>query len=234
MQPPLHESMTVPGDAATRARRSMTNVNWPTALSNTQKRCSALSVRRSPAADQDVPSRPLPRRNQSLMRYWYADGLGLSAEPMVASFGFPLAFWQPSLPCSRDNPLELLAEHWVVGMSPNPSWVNCCTVYPGLSFRSSATAAAASAFCPRQAYAEARSSRRPERLPGRHRLEAPVDGLSVPRQVRVRVAEDKIPEYNSGSRGLRRIACSTGANASAARPMAIKFRARPTYTAVWL
>src|SRR5437773_665530 len=26
----LHESMTTPGDAATRARRSMTNVNWPT------------------------------------------------------------------------------------------------------------------------------------------------------------------------------------------------------------
>ena len=39
-------------------------------------------------------------------------------------------------------------------MSPSPSWTNCCTVYPGLSFRRSATAAAASAFCPRQAYAE--------------------------------------------------------------------------------
>ena len=29
----------------------------------------------------------------------------------------PLAFWQPSLTCSLDNPLEFLAEGWIVGSS---------------------------------------------------------------------------------------------------------------------
>ena len=31
--------------------------------------------------------------------------------------GFALAFWQPSLTCSLDNPLEFLAEGWIVGSS---------------------------------------------------------------------------------------------------------------------
>src|SRR5205823_11820383 len=44
-----------------------------------------------------------------------------------------------------------------VGLSeyPDPSCASCSTVKPGRTLSSSATAAAASAFCPRQAYAEA-------------------------------------------------------------------------------
>jgi hypothetical protein len=31
--------------------------------------------------------------------------------------GYALAFWQPSLTCSLDNPLEFLFEGWIVGNS---------------------------------------------------------------------------------------------------------------------
>jgi hypothetical protein len=51
-----------------------------------------------------------------------------------------------------------------VGLSeyPDPSCASFCTVKPGRTLRSSSTAAAASAFCPRQAYAEARSVQAPQ------------------------------------------------------------------------
>jgi len=39
------------------------------------------------------------------------------ARDVVATFGIALAFWQPSLTCSLDNPLEFLAEGWIVGNS---------------------------------------------------------------------------------------------------------------------
>ena len=54
-------------------------------------------------------------------------------------------------PCPK-NPRKTNPSH-----DPYPEYYRC-TVYPGLSLRSSATAAAACAFCPRQAYAEARST----------------------------------------------------------------------------
>src|SRR5438093_7710279 len=51
-----------------------------------------------------------------------------------------------------------------VGLSEysDPSCASCFTVKPGLTFKSSVIAAAASAFCPRQAYAEARSVQAPQ------------------------------------------------------------------------
>ena len=45
------------------------------------------------------------------------DGAPSGARDVVATFGFALAFWQPSLTCSLDNPLILLAESWIVGKS---------------------------------------------------------------------------------------------------------------------
>jgi len=41
----------------------------------------------------------------------------LEQRDVVAAFGVALVFWQPSLACSLDNPLEFLAEGWIVGSS---------------------------------------------------------------------------------------------------------------------
>src|SRR4029453_10079508 len=113
---------------------------------------------------------------------------------MVASFGFPLAFWQPSLTCSLDNPLILLAERWVVGKSPSflgqllhrVSW----SQLEELRNRGRPPGALPAPGVRRGEI----DVGEPERLPSRNRLEAPVDRLRVARQVRVRVAEDEIPD----------------------------------------
>ena len=69
------------------------------------------------------------------------------------------------------------------------------TVKPGRTFRSSATAAAASAFCPRQAYAAARSVQAPQNdFPVAVDFRHHSIGLRVTRQVRVRVAQDVVPD----------------------------------------
>lgn len=81
----------------------------------------------------------------------------------------------------------------------NASSAICCAVNPGLNLRISETAAAA--VWPRHAYAEARSTRACEKiLQAATDLRHQFDRRGVPRQVRVRVADDLAPEEEIGDR----------------------------------
>src|SRR4030095_692120 len=109
--------------------------------------------------------------------------------PALAADRSRLVFWQPGLACSLDNPLEFLAERWIVGILRS-------VLRQGLYCES------------RSDLQKLRNRRRrfgfltspgirggevcpgaPERLTGCRRLQAPFDRRRVARQVGVRVAQ---------------------------------------------
>ena len=136
-------------------------------------------LRISPMAPS-VPSRPAFSADKAL------DGAPSGARDVVATFGFALAFWQPGLTCSLDNPLILLAEGRIVGKAESFLQQSLhCVPWSQLEELRNRRCGLCVLPAPSVRGGEINVGE-PERLPGRNRLEAPVDGLSVPRQVRYR------------------------------------------------